>query len=149
MEEKERESEWVIERKKKQHTLPFPDDDGLWQELNVWDLLRTFSSIISSLSSDRIIDLYEEVSVNEKISLLDEILEDKDEFPFTDLIRTEGSIMEIVCSSGSTIWRKPSKCHRSVWKMPITMTKTPANCPSVVSEIQGEGTRYSILSGKR
>jgi segregation and condensation protein A len=98
MEEKEKESEWVLERKKKQHTLPFPEDDNLWQELNIWDLLRTFSSIITSLSSDRIIDLYEEVTVNEKLSLLHELLENKKEFVFTDLIVNKGSFMEVVCA---------------------------------------------------
>ncbi len=98
MEEKEKESEWVLERKKKQHTLPFPEDDSLWQELNIWDLLRTFSSIITSLSSDRIIDLYEEVTVNEKLSLLHELLENQKEFVFTDLIVNKGSFMEVVCA---------------------------------------------------
>ena len=62
------------------------------------DLLNTFSTVISTLSSDRIIDLYEEVSVNEKLTLLNELLDDKDEFIFTDLIIEKGSIMEIVCA---------------------------------------------------
>ena len=35
IEEKEKESEWLIERKKKQNTLPFPDNEDLWQELNI------------------------------------------------------------------------------------------------------------------
>lgn len=98
MEEKEKESEWVIERKKKQHILPFPEDDGLWEEINIWDLLRTFSSLLSTLSSDRIIDLYEEVTVNEKLSLINELIETKKEFLFTDLVVKEGSIMDIVCA---------------------------------------------------
>ncbi len=98
IEEKEKESEWLIERKKKQHTLPFPDSEDLWQELNIWDLLNTFSAVISTLSSDRIIDLYEEVSVNEKLTLLNELLDSREEFLFTDLLVEKGSVMEIVCS---------------------------------------------------
>jgi len=98
MEEKEKESEWILERKKKQRTLPFPEDESLWEEMNIWDLLKTFSSIISSLSSDRIIDLYEEVTVNEKLTLLHELLEKKKEFVFTDLIVKKSSFMEVVCA---------------------------------------------------
>jgi segregation and condensation protein A len=98
MEEQEQQSEWQIERKRKQIPLPFLEDNDLWEQIDVWDLLRTFSSIVSSLSSERIIDLYEEVTVNEKISLIDEYLETKQEFFFTDLIVKSQSIMEIVCS---------------------------------------------------
>jgi segregation and condensation protein A len=74
MEAKELESEWVIERKKLQRPLPFDEDDGMWEELDVWDLLKAFTNLMSSMSSERIIDLYEEVSINEKITLLDELL---------------------------------------------------------------------------
>lgn len=66
MAKKEEEAEWIIERTKKQRILPFPEDEELWEKIDVWDLLKTFSGIISSLSSERILDLYEEVSINEK-----------------------------------------------------------------------------------
>jgi segregation and condensation protein A len=97
MEDKEREGEWVIERKKIQRALPFADD-GLWEKVDVWDLLKTFSSLMTSLTSERIIDLYEEVSINEKITLLSELLETKREFAFTDLVVRNGSVMDIVCA---------------------------------------------------
>ncbi len=97
MEEKERESEWVIERKKIQRALPFADE-GLWERVDVWDLLKTFSSLMTSLTSERIIDLYEEVSINEKISLMTELLESKGECSFTDLVVRSGSVMDIVCA---------------------------------------------------
>ena len=95
---KEEESEWHIERNKKQAILPFPENDELWGKIDVWDLLSTFSTIISSLSTERIIDLYEEVSVNEKLSLIYELLERRGEFLFTDLIVKADSTMEIICS---------------------------------------------------
>lgn len=95
---KEEESEWHIERNKKQGILPFPEDDELWEKIDVWDLLSTFSTIISSLSTERIIDLYEEVSVNEKLSLIYEFLETRGEFFFTDLIVKADSTMEIICA---------------------------------------------------
>ncbi len=98
MMEKEKDAEWELERKKKQPVLPFPDDEELWEQMDIWELLKSFSRIISSLSSERIIDLYEEVTINEKISLISELLETKGEFLFTDLLTKSGSIMDIVCA---------------------------------------------------
>ncbi|RLD35730.1 MAG: segregation/condensation protein A [Bacteroidetes bacterium] len=95
---KEEESEWHIERNKKQAVLPFPENDDLWEKIDVWDLLSTFSTIVSSLSNERIIDLYEEVSVNEKLSLINELLESKGEFLFTDLIVKVNSTMDVICA---------------------------------------------------
>jgi segregation and condensation protein A len=97
MEEKEREAEWFIERKKLQRTLPFAEEE-LWEKMDIWDLLRTFSTLMSNLSQERIIDLYEEVSVNEKIALLTELLETKGECHFTDLVLRKGSVIDIVCA---------------------------------------------------
>lgn len=98
MAEKEKESEWVIERKKKQRVLPFPEDEDLWDKLDVWDLVKTFSKIMSGISSERIINLYEEVSINEKISLINEFIERQGECSFTDLIVRSDSVMEVVCA---------------------------------------------------
>jgi len=97
MEEKEKEAEWVIERKRLQRALPF-DDEGLWEKVDVWDLLKIFSSFHSGLSKERIIDLYEEVTVNEKIALLLEVLEKRKECLLTDLIIRSGSILDFVCA---------------------------------------------------
>ncbi|MCL2214485.1 MAG: segregation/condensation protein A [Treponema sp.] len=96
MEEKEKENEWVIERRRLQHNLPFTDDD-MWEKVDIWDLVKTFSSLTVNLPSERIIDLYEEVSVNEKTTLLFELLENKGKCRFTDLIKNSGTL-DIVCS---------------------------------------------------
>lgn len=98
MDEQQQDSEWIIERKKKQPVLPFEDDDDLWVRIDVWDLLQSFTSIMEGLSDERVFDLYEEVSVNEKLSLIDEFLESKGEFLFTDLIQRRESVMDIVCA---------------------------------------------------
>lgn len=97
MEEKERETEWVIERKKLQRALPFADEE-LWEKVDVWDLLKTFSSLMTNLTSERIIDLFEEVTVNEKMALMTELLETKGQCNFTDLVVRSGSVMDIVCA---------------------------------------------------
>jgi segregation and condensation protein A len=98
MAEKERESEWYIERRKIQTALPFAAEDNQWEQIEVWDLLKTFSHIMTNLTPERIINLYEEVSLNEKISLIQEFLDTRGEFFFTDLIIKPDSIMEIICS---------------------------------------------------
>jgi segregation and condensation protein A len=97
MEEKEKEAEWVIERKKLQRALPFVEDE-LWEKVDIWDLVKTFSNLMSNLSGERILDLYEEVSINEKITLMTELLETRGECSFTDLVVRNGSIMDIVCA---------------------------------------------------
>jgi segregation and condensation protein A len=97
MEEKEREVEWVIERKRLERTLPF-NDEGMWEKVDVWDLFKIFSEFTAGLANERIIDLYEEVSINEKIALLYEVLEKRGECSFTDLIIRKGSIPDFVCA---------------------------------------------------
>jgi segregation and condensation protein A len=98
MEDAEHEAEWVVERKKLQRVLPFDDDDALWKKADVWELLNTFSSLVSHLSSERVMDLREEVSINEKIALMTELVERRGECVFTDLLVRKGSIMDIVCA---------------------------------------------------
>ncbi|MDR0623273.1 MAG: segregation/condensation protein A [Treponema sp.] len=96
MEEKEKEAEWVIERKKLQRSLPFAEGE-LWEKVDIWDLLKTFSTF-RNLPGERIMDLYEEVSVNEKITLLSELLENRGECFFTDLVVRNGSVLDIACA---------------------------------------------------
>ena len=45
MEEKQDESEWTFERKRIQRVLPF-DEEELWQKVETWDLLNTFSCTV-------------------------------------------------------------------------------------------------------
>ena len=96
MEEKEKENEWVVERKRLQHNLPFTDDD-IWEKVDIWDLVKTFSTLTVNLSNERIIDRFEEVTVNEKTTLLAEFLENKGECLFTDLITRSGAL-DVVCA---------------------------------------------------
>jgi segregation and condensation protein A len=97
MEEREKEAEWIIERKKLQRALPFAEEN-LWEKVDIWDLLKTFSNLMSNLSGERIIDLYEEVSVNEKITLISELLEKKGRCNFTELVLKRGSVPDIICA---------------------------------------------------
>jgi segregation and condensation protein A len=96
MEEKEKENEWVMERRRLQHHLPFVDDD-IWEQVDIWDLVKTFSSLTVHMPTEQIIDLYEEVTVNEKTTLLAEFLENRGECRFTDLIIRSGAL-DVVCA---------------------------------------------------
>ncbi len=97
MEQKEEEAEWNFERKKIQRVLPFAEAD-LWEKVDTWDLLKTFTALVSNYSSERILDMYEEISVSEKITLMNELLEDRGECFFTDLIVRKGNILDVVCA---------------------------------------------------
>jgi len=96
MEEKEKENEWMIERRRLQHNLPFTEDD-IWEKVDIWDLLKTFSTLTVNMGAERIIDFYEEVTVNEKTTLMAEYLENKGECRFTDLIVRSGAL-DVVCA---------------------------------------------------
>lgn len=97
MEEKEDESEWSFERKRIQRVLPFEEEE-LWEKVDTWDLLKTFSTLVSAYSSEKILDMYEEISVSEKITLMNEILEKNGECSFTELIIRKENLMDIVCA---------------------------------------------------
>lgn len=97
MEQKEEEAEWSLERKKIQRILPFEEEE-LWEKVDTWDLLKVFSKLVSSFSSEKILDIHEEISVGEKITLINEFFENKGECLFTDLIVRKGNLLDVVCS---------------------------------------------------
>ncbi|WP_149553710.1 segregation and condensation protein A [Treponema pectinovorum] len=101
MEDREDENEWNFERKKIQRVLPF-EDENMWEAVDTWDLLqqmqKIFQTMISQYSDSKIIDMYEEISVNEKITLMNELLEEKNECMFTDLIIRKGNMLDVICA---------------------------------------------------
>lgn len=102
MEEQEEANEWSFERKKVQRVLPFEDENSQWERVDTWSLLQQMQKIyynmVSSYSNEKIINMYEEVSVNEKITLMTELLEEKGECMFTDLIVRHGNGMDVICA---------------------------------------------------
>jgi segregation and condensation protein A len=89
---------WVLEKKNQQPVLPFDQDEESWEEIAVWDLLKLFSSLVSSLSLEKIVDLHEDVTIKEKIALIYEMLEDNDDMDFTHLVSKGKSVMELICA---------------------------------------------------
>lgn len=102
MEEKENTAEWNYERNKIQRVLPFEESDSDWEQVDTWELLqqmqKLFKNMVSQYSNEKILNMYEKISVNEKITLMNELLENNDECMFTDLITREGNEMDIICA---------------------------------------------------
>ncbi|MBQ1949356.1 MAG: segregation/condensation protein A [Treponema sp.] len=102
MEEKEDNSDWNFERSKIQRTLPFEERSDDWEEIDTWELLhqmqKLFKTMVSQYSNEKILNMYEEISVNEKITLMNELFEKNNECMFSDLITRAGNTMDIVCA---------------------------------------------------
>lgn len=102
MEQKENTAEWNFERSKIQRVLPFEERDSDWEQVDTWELLqqmqKIFKTMVSQYSNEKILNMYEEITVNEKITLMSELLDKKDECMFTDLITREGNEMDIICA---------------------------------------------------
>ena len=102
MDEQEDDSEWNFERKKIQRVLPFDEADDMWEEVDTWDLLQQMQSMFKTMmgqySNETILNMFEEISVNEKITLMNEYLDNKKECMFTDLLTRPGNAMDVICA---------------------------------------------------
>ncbi|MDR1786580.1 MAG: segregation/condensation protein A [Spirochaetaceae bacterium] len=101
MEEKLDLEEWSFERKKIQRSLPF-EEENLWDRVDTWALLqdmhKIFTRLTASYSSEKILDFLEEVTINEKLTLLTELLQNKGECLFAELIVRRGNMLDVVCA---------------------------------------------------
>lgn len=97
MAEHEERSDVRLERSA-QPTLAFVEEDDQWDTVEMWDLVRTFARLMANVSQDRFVTVFEEVTVNEKLTLLHELLETKGEFPFETLLRRPISGLDLVCA---------------------------------------------------
>lgn len=96
MQEQIGEAEWFVDRRRRQKTLPFPETNQDWEDMDVLDLCRIFSGLMKKVPFN--VNIYEDVSVEEKETLIDEYLQTKKEFLFTDLIKNLDSAMEVICA---------------------------------------------------
>jgi len=87
----------VIERKKQPDLDIKKEESEPELKHTVHDLMNTFYYLIKDLTNEAIISLYDEITVNEKISLVHEYTSHKKEFYFSELLinRTR---LEIVCA---------------------------------------------------
>lgn len=89
--------ELYITRKSSAFRLPFGDEE-LFGEVGLTDLLATFQRLITKISPSKVFNVYEEVTVNEKITLMSEFFEERDYITLEELIVDLGSVAHIVCA---------------------------------------------------
>lgn len=89
--------DFFIERKKSSFMIPFEDQE-LFEDINVLKLLETYSNIMAKISPTKIFNVYEEVSVNEKLALMNEMFEKVDMITIEDIIIHLNQPLHIICS---------------------------------------------------
>lgn len=102
MEEREDEEEWSFERKQIERQVPQDSAKDSWEKIDTAQILQNmqkmFKSLVSSYSDSKILNMYEEVSVNEKVTLIAELLEKQGECMFSQLITRKGNLLDVVCA---------------------------------------------------
>lgn len=93
----EQNGELYISRRPTQFMLPF-DDQELWSNVSVQDLLRTFAKLLKSITPSKVFNVYEEVTVNEKIALMDELFETREILHLIDVIVHPEEPLHIICA---------------------------------------------------
>lgn len=94
---------WIFEAALVKRELPFSKDEekeapkeGEARFL-LSKLQSLFEKAMKNISSEKTLNMYEEVSVNEKITLINEMFLTKERFTFTALTGSGASVMCIVC----------------------------------------------------
>jgi segregation and condensation protein A len=90
-------SEMFIMRKDSQFRLPFGDEE-IFVGVTLQDLLASFSKMMTSITSSKVFNVYESVTVNEKIALMLELFETKAYITLEEVIVHLDQILHIVCA---------------------------------------------------
>lgn len=90
-------SELFISRKSSQFRLPFGDEE-LFPEVSLQDLLATFSRLMTTITPNKVFNVYESVTVNEKIALMQELFETKEYISIEEIIIHLDVALHIICS---------------------------------------------------
>ncbi len=89
--------ELFITRKSSQFRLPFGDEE-LLGEISLQDLLKTFTRLMTTITPNKVFNIYESVTVNEKIALMQELFETQDYITLEQLIVHHDQLLHIICS---------------------------------------------------
>lgn len=89
--------ELFISRKPSRFRLPFGDEE-LFGEVTLDDLLETFRNLIRQIAPSKVFNVYESVTVNEKIALMQEIFETREYMTIEELIVDPTSRAHIICA---------------------------------------------------
>ena len=90
-------SEMYIMRKDSQFRLPFGDEE-IFVGVSLQDLLATFTKMMTSITPSKVFNVYESVTVNEKIALMHELFETKPYITLEEVIVHLDQMLHIVCA---------------------------------------------------
>jgi segregation and condensation protein A len=87
-----------IMRKESEFQFPFSDEE-LWEDVTTRDLMNTFMEMMKNYDfvEEKIFNVYEEVTEKEKIALMNELFETKDQIMFSDLF-IKKTPEHVICS---------------------------------------------------
>ena len=88
---------FYIPRRENLFALPFEDKD-LFKDVTLQTLLETYSKLVKQIAPNKLFNVYEEVTVKEKIALMGELLEKSNEIKLSDLINDFTNPLHIICS---------------------------------------------------
>ena len=140
---------FFIPRRDNPFMLPYEDTD-LFKDVTLENLLMTYRSLLEKVVPAKVFNIYEEVSVNEKIAYRNELLEDHELILITDIIVHLDRADHIICSFMAIL-------EATKWKMilirqdepygEIYITKRPPDWdPEKVDEYDREHDR--LLEGR-
>ncbi len=101
MEEQEEHNEWNLERRKVNRFIPFETKGDGWEKVDADSLLLDMKQIYMNLTSSNteiLGSITDDITPNEKITLMNEFLERKGECMFTELITHRGNPLDLVCA---------------------------------------------------
>jgi len=90
-------SEMSIMRKDSQFRLPFGDEE-LFVGVTLQDLLSSFTKLMTSITPNKVFNVYESVTVNEKIALMYELFETKPYITLEEVIVHLDQMLHIICA---------------------------------------------------
>lgn len=100
MEKNEDISEWRFERRNIERYLP--KEERTWEKVDsaavLGTLQRVYKSLMKVVSDTKILDVYEEISVNEKITLMTELMRKTGFCMFSELLTRVGNPLDMVCA---------------------------------------------------
>ena len=88
---------FYIPRKENPFMIPFEDKE-LFKGVTLNDLFATFKSLMERVTPTKVFNVYEEVTVNEKIALMNELFETRTDITILDIIRNPDNPLHIICS---------------------------------------------------
>lgn len=86
-----------VERKKADFLIPF-DDQELFEGVDLSLLREAFLQLMAKKNMSKVFNVYETVTVNEKLTLMMELFETKEKITLLDIIIYPDKIMHIICS---------------------------------------------------